>query len=230
MLPILGFAAGLAMPAWAESNHIRAQTTPAPARPARAESPRIETQLAAPNPYRPSLMGSATGVPPGYYQRILGQPADNLYLPPSIPILSPWPSTIFVEREPAREQPPIIVVQQVQAPPPVIIQQAPPEREVEPPSAPVPEEPARPRPTAPQNVHFTIAPADAFLRLDGRPLGKANELNGAAPMSLAPGVYILQVEHPAHPSQRLVFGVSESAVRVDIDLANKDPMYRARVQ
>lgn len=227
--------AAVAWPAAAGDGRFRGHSQPAQPR-HQPQTPRAVPPASAPSQhaYRPSLMGSATGVPPGYYNRMLGYPDDAIFAVPTIPVISPFP-VYFDDYRPAPATPqPIVIVQQVQAPPPVIIREqapAPEPRERTRPARPAaPEPPPPPRPTEPQKVHFEVAPADAVLMLDGRRLGTAAELSARSePLSLDPGVYILKVDHPSYKAQRLVFGVSASTVRVNVDLA-AEPMYRARVQ
>jgi hypothetical protein len=132
---------------------------------------------------------------------------------------------------PAPEAERVVVVNNVTVNPPpvverIVVREAPAPRE-----KPEPEPPRAPKPTAPQRVLFEIQPADAHIKLDGRTLGTAAEIRSREePFQLAPGVYILQVEHPKFKAQRLVFGVSAELVRVEVDLTSEEPSLRARVR
>ncbi|MEL7059922.1 MAG: hypothetical protein AAGN46_07850 [Acidobacteriota bacterium] len=108
---------------------------------------------------------------------------------------------------------------------PVVIQPPAPTPRAEP--EPAPQPPPRPQPTEPQRVTFELTPADATVWLDGERLGSARTLDS---LSLAPGVYILEIEHPNLSSQRLVFGISDEPVQVAIDLAADRPSRRTRVR
>jgi hypothetical protein len=226
-LAAMGLVALGALSAFADSpNVIRSSSV----RPPLIRHPEARAPRPNPNQHLISPMGSATGVPPGYYSQLLSQPSYGYAYDIPAP-LPTWPPVIYLDQPTVPPPPapvqPIVIINQVQAAPPVIIERAAPE----PPPPPEPEKPRAPRPTAPQSIYFDVVPVDAVLRLDGRRLGTAAELGSREqPLNLTPGVYILQVEHPAHALQRLVFGVSESAVRVRIDLEIDDPMQRARVQ
>lgn len=212
-------------PADAQELRLRSHSTRPPLRPA--------PQITESHRRLVSPMGSATGTPPGHYQRHLGWNGPPLDYAPGLPVV---PYVMYVGQPlfpaPAPEPAPVVVYNQVtvNTPPPVVervvVREEPaPHRRAE------PEPPRAPKPTAPQKVVFEILPADAQIRLDGRKLGSAAELGSRTePFQLTPGVYILQVEHPTYKSQRLVFGVSAELVRVEVDLTSEEPSLRARVR
>ena len=91
--------------------------------------------------------------------------------------------------------------------------------------------PPTPRPTAPMNVEFSISPRDAEVWLDDDLLGNGEQLAGLdEPMRLDPGVYVVEVTHPGHPPQRIVFGVGSKPIEVLVDLEATTPRRRSRVR
>lgn len=218
--------------AYGDDGTVRSHKT----RAAYRNEPRVQPQLQYPADNRRlvSPMGSAAGLPPGYYQSHLGYNGPPLEY---APILAPALPYVYYVNQPLFEPPrapepqPVVVVNQitVNSPPPpppverVVYRERAPRAE--------PEAPRAPKPTTPQQVFFEISPADAQVKLDGRKLGTAADLGAREePYELRPGVYILQVEHPTYKSQRLVFGVSEELVRVEVDLTSDEPSSRARVR
>ena len=161
------------------------------------------------------------------------------------PIYQPQPYVVYVEqpafapqpsyptppppepryREPPRPEPqpqpvPVYVINQPQG----YTAPAPPEPE---PPAP----PPKPRSTEPVDVKMRIHPADAKVYLDDELLGTAAEVIETGFKEYPPGVYVLEVTHPDHPAQRLVFGVSgDQPVSVQIDLTESRPSKRSRVK
>lgn len=211
-------------PAEAQDSRVRSQATRPPLRPSSQITPSHQRLV--------SPMGSATGTPPGHYQRHLGWSGPALDYAPVLPTV---PYVMYVGQPllpaVAPEPQPVVVYNQVtvNTPPPVVERVV--VREDAPRQRAEPEPPPRPKPTAPQNVHFDISPSDAQVKLDGRKLGTGAELlSRSEPLKLTPGVYILQVEHPTYKSQRLVFGVSAELVRVEVDLTSEEPTLRARVR
>ncbi|MEM6454557.1 MAG: hypothetical protein AAF772_05650, partial [Acidobacteriota bacterium] len=116
--------------------------------------------------------------------------------------------TVVYAQQPA-PQPQVIVVQQP-APQPVVVEVAPPTE------LPHPVTPPAPRATGPSSVRFVIQPADARVYLDGRMLGVAIDLSD--PVSLPPGVHLLEVEHPTLTSERLMFAAPARGATVQVDL------------
>ncbi|MCP4658368.1 MAG: hypothetical protein GY856_23385 [bacterium] len=145
--------------------------------------------------------------------------------------LAPLPPVVYLPSEPRHEQP---------SPPP-----APPQPPqvyiIQPPAPavraePVWEPPPRPEPAAeprsPVELRLTIRPAEAEVFLDDHFLGSGNELSARSkPLVLPPGVHVLEVDHPDHPPQRLIFGLgSDSPVKAVIDLTIQRPGRRARIE
>ena len=81
-------------------------------------------------------------------------------------------------------------------------------------------------------VSFSIRPADAAVYLDDELLGAGGELTAReTAMRLHPGVYVLEVEHPDHPPQRLVFGISSGdPIEVAVDLTADRAGRRSRIR
>ncbi len=123
---------------------------------------------------------------------------------------------------------PIYVV--VQAPP------APPAPSAPPASTPPAVSPAAPTaapapPRGPGGLRFRVQPADAQVFLDDRLLGEGAALSAQLEaMVLDAGVYMLEVRHPDHRSERLFFGVyADTEVEVEIDLTRRDGRRRSWV-
>lgn len=223
---LLGAAGFGALPAAGENVRVESSSYRPPHRRAAEAPPDNRRQI--------SPMGSASGVAPGYYQRNMGWNGAPLEYAPGLGPAVPFVMYVGQPLFPPEPQPPVTVINNVtvNTPPPVVervvVREEPPPRHA---PRPEPEEPRAPRPTAPQQVVFQIVPTDAQVKLDGRKLGTGGELGSREePVELAPGVYILQVEHPVYKSQRLVFGVSAELVRVDVDLTAEDASLRARVR
>lgn len=80
-------------------------------------------------------------------------------------------------------------------------------------------------------VAFSIRPADAEVYLEEDLLGTGAELaNRETAMKLYPGVYVLEVSHPEHPPQRLVFGIGAEPIEVAIDLTAERADRRSRIR
>lgn len=127
-----------------------------------------------------------------------------------------------------RQPEPVIVVQQ--APPPVqqpvVIVQSPPAFIPPPPPAP-------PRPTSnePGVVRLSVEPPGAEIVLDDRRLGTAGEVSGSQDHIARPGVHVLEVTHPDHRAELLVFAVDpESTVQLVIDLRETRASRRTRIE
>lgn len=134
----------------------------------------------------------------------------------------------------AQPQPQVIVVQQPPPPPPqpvvvMVPQPAPPAAATA--SPPRPAAPAAPPvPDEPGTLRFAVAPADAVIFLDDRRLGIAERVNAAAPLALDAGVHVLEISHPDHADERIVFGLgSAAAMRIEVDLQQSRPSRRSRL-
>jgi hypothetical protein len=174
-----------------------------------------------------SPMGSAANARPGQYQELLGNLVSAY---PALPYYLPTVPIIYLDSQPAPPPPPQVVVVNniLPAPPPPVERYLPVETR---PPAPEPEPvPRVKRPTAPQEVTFTVLPRDARLSIDSDKLEEKLDLGvPSKPMRLTPGVYVLRVVHPSHAPQRVVFGVDTEPVKVKVDLT-ADPADRARVR
>lgn len=208
----------------------------------------------------PAGLGSAANVAPGFYRQLDaprrphggGAPGVVYVVPPAVygtPIYTPIHGTVGspyevgpvevgvepvprhqerrvpepVEQPAAPQPPPIVIVNQL--PPSAAAPAAPPA----PPAAVVARPPARP--LEPRQVLFSVMPADAEVYLDSDPLGSGEQLAALAePLSLDPGVYVVEVVHPEHDSQRIVFGVGSKPVEIIVDLAAEAPRRRSRVR
>jgi hypothetical protein len=95
-----------------------------------------------------------------------------------------------------------------------------------------PPEPREPPPTEPVQILYRILPEDAEVYLDGELLGNAAALNaGDVSAELLPGVKVLEVSHPEHGNQRLVFGVGrKNPLEVVVDLTTHKIGRRSRVR
>jgi hypothetical protein len=122
-------------------------------------------------------------------------------------------------------------------PPPVtqvyVIQQPPPPVVVVAPMAPVAPSPPPPPPPPvsrePGKVSFSIHPTDAQVFLDDRLLGDGATL--VEPLKLAPGVYVLSIEHKDFEVQRLIFDVTaEETTQVTVDLTSERGRRRSQVR
>ncbi len=206
------------------------QATAVSTRPAHQPAPQPQVHRPPNHPRRPGVLspglGSAANVRPGFYQQ-LNVPRHHgrggghhghgvpVYVYPTYypePFYTPAP--VYAEPEPrqapAPVQPQIYVVT-----PPVIAAPAP--VSVAPVSV---APPPPPRSTAPGEIRFSVLPAGARVYLDDDYLGTGAELAALDAAALfPPGVHVLEVTHPDHRSQRLVFGVSDSdPAHVLIDL------------
>ncbi len=208
-------------------------TTRPPTRP----SPR--RQAPQPRVVPPGGLGSAANVRPGFYQQLnaprygRGHGGHQRHRAPVYvyPVYYPEPfyapAPVYSEPaprpEPAPAQPQIYIVT-----PPVIT--APPAGLAPEPAAPPP--PPRPRSTEPGEVRFSVLPADARIYLDDDFLGTGAELAALDEASLfPPGVHVLEVIHPDHRPQRLVFGVSDSdPAHVLVDLSVDRVGRRTRIK
>ena len=208
----------------------------------------------------PAGGGSAANVRPGFYQQLNSPKAHAGAIPhvvyvPTAPYY-PYPYTVappsshVVSEVPSPAPPPtpqpsqpIYVVQPAspQTPQPVYVVNpvdprhpgaSPPAESPTrtlPPAAP---EPVRPVSREPVDVTYRITPEDAQVFLDDDLLGLAGDLNqGGLADTLKPGVHVLEVIHPDHRSQRLVFGVSSAEpIEVLVDLTTERVGRRSRIR
>ena len=202
----------------------------------------------------PAGLGSATNVAPDFYRRLdaprsaggtVGTGGGHLgviYVLPGVgyPVVgNPYavgPVQVGVEpvpREEPRARPPEPAPAPAAAtPPPIVIVNQPP-AVVAPAPAPRtdPAPPRRPRPTAPMPVDFSVEPSDASIFLDSELLGSGSELAAInEPLHLDPGVYVVEITHPDHSPQRIVFGVGTKPIEVLVDLDAVPPQRRSRVR
>lgn len=103
------------------------------------------------------------------------------------------------------------------------------------PAAPAPTPPppaAPPKPKVASAVVFAIQPEDSKVYLDDDLMGTAESVNGRSEgWVLEPGVHVLEVVHPQHKTQRLVFGVgSGEPMEVIVDLSATTPQRRSRIR
>ena len=178
--------------------------------------PGFYQQLSAPRTHHHSHGGAAIvpvyvylepyATQPFYPETI---PADSRQIPAPAPAPAPAPQPIYIVAPPAAAPPTPAPAPAVEAPPP----------------------PA-PRSTEPGEVRFSIRPADAEVYLDDDYLGTGAELAALAQSRLyAPGVHVLEVTHPDHRPQRLVFGVSsDDSTHVLIDLSIDRVGRRSRIR
>jgi len=119
---------------------------------------------------------------------------------------------------------PIYVVVQAPPPPPAPVASRPPPPAAAPSAAPAP-------PRGPGGLRFRVQPADAQVFLDDRLLGEGAALSGQGEaMVLDAGVYMIEVRHPDHRSERLFFGVyADTEVEVEVDLTRRDGRRRSWV-
>lgn len=140
------------------------------------------------------------------------------------------PQPVYVIQD---TQPQVVVVEQSPPPPPVVVVvQAPPAAAPPVPVAPPSDaERAPPRPPATAgSAIFTVVPTDAAVYLDDRFLGTGSDLAGsAAVITLAPGVHMIEVSHPDHTIERLVFGVDGKRLHITVDLTQTRPSRRIRL-
>ncbi len=180
-----------------------------------------------------SPLGSAANVRPGFYNHQLSAPHPGhsapIYVPQVIyvetPVYSP-PAPVLEPPLPAPQ--PIYVVSPPPAPQPSPRRAAPPD----PVATPRPVSPPAPKPTGPGQVRFSIEPPDAEVYLDDDYLGTGADLAiREEALVLSPKVYVLEVSHPDHRPQRLVFGInSEDPKEVLIDLTADRVGRRSRVR
>ncbi len=212
-------------------------------RPAPRPSPRRQAPQSRSRVVPPGGLGSAANVRPGFYQQLnaprhrgghrgghhgghQNQPAPvyvyPTYFPETYYPSAPAYSEPAPQAAPAPVQPQIYVVT-----PPVI---APPVHVTPVPAAPA--APPAPRSTEPGEVKFSVRPADAEVYLDDDYLGTGAELAALEEVArFPPGVHVLEVTHPDHRPQRLVFGVSDSdPAHVMIDLSIDRVGRRTRVK
>lgn len=194
-------------------------------------------------PTRPrSGFGSAANVRPGFYEQLSaprhhgggghhGHAVPIYIYPTYVPETYYPPAPAFSERSP-REIPapapaPAPAPQIYVVTPPVITQPVAAAPAPAPPAA-----PPAPRSTKPGEVRFSILPGDAEIYLDDDYLGTGAELAALDEVSLfPPGVHVLEVTHPDHRPQRLVFGVSDTdPAHVVIDLSIDRVGRRTRVK
>jgi hypothetical protein len=138
----------------------------------------------------------------------------------------------YYPQQPRPEQ--VIVVQQ--APPvqqPVVFVQAPQALAQSPAPAipPPPRAPARATSNEPGAIRLSVQPAGAEVVLDDRRLGSASDVSRGQDHVTRPGIHVLEVTHPGHRAERLVFAVDpESIVRLVIDLRETRASRRTRIE
>lgn len=117
----------------------------------------------------------------------------------------------------------------VEPPPVVIVMPAAPMRDPLPPAPPIPPPPKAPPPRTsnePGNLTVLVEPAGAEIYLDDRKWPAGGE-----PRPTLPGIHVLEVSHPEHGSERVVFAVEpETPAVVAIDLRETRPGRRTQVR
>ena len=201
-----------------------------------APRPRQQAQRPRSTPIRPGGFGSAANVRPGFYEQFNSPHQGKGHHAPVVPVYiyptyfpeTHYPADLGFSEPAPREAPAPAPPQIYVVTPPVI---APPPAPVAPAPAP-PAAPPAPRSTAPGEIKFSVLPADAKVYLDDDYLGTGGELAAFDEASLfPPGVHVLEVTHPDHRPQRLVFGVSDSdPAHVLIDLSIDRVGRRTRVK
>lgn len=172
------------------------------------------------------------------YLNVLPQPV--VYLPSGTVYHSPA-DVLRAESQPITPPQPVattpagapiyIVVQ----PPPAPVASPPQPSPAAPRTTPLPAAPRAAEPKPPQGpggLRFEVQPADARVFLDDRLLGEGAAISGRAQaLELDAGVYMLEVSHPDHRSERLFFGVyADREVRVEVDLTRADGRRRSWVE
>ena len=173
-------------------------------------------------------------VPYAYYPYAVAPPSSHsvqeIPSPPPPQQQQPVQPVYVVNQPPAtgNSAPPIYIVNP--QPAPETPRSAPAPRQNRPPAP--PREPPRPAPTEPVQILYRIYPEDAEVYLDGELLGTATTLNsGEAFAELLPGVKVLEVSHPEHGNQRLVFGVGrKNPLEIVVDLTTDKIGRRSRVR
>lgn len=179
--------------------------------------------------YQPSL----SGIPQSYLQSRPTARAPRVLSEPGVPYVVP--SYVYFEPQQQPRERVIVVQQPAPQPPPqqpvvVVV----PQPVLQPaggvPVAPAPEPAAPAAPRLPGTVRFAVEPADAIVYLNDRRIGTGADLKAAAAAEVSAGVHVLEVSHPDHTSERLVFGVdSDAMLEVMVDLAATKPSRRSRL-
>ncbi len=215
-------------------------TRPAP-RPRQSRRP-----AANPSPLRGAIgggFGSAANVRPGFYQQLNAPRGHGGYHGHRVPIYvypTYYPQTYYplgVGAEDAHyaPAPEVVAVEAPAAPPQIYIVTPPvittPPIGAAPPTAP-PAPPPAPPPTGPGEIRFSVLPTDARVYLDDDYLGTGAELSALEEALLFPsGVHVLEVTHPDHRPQRLVFSAGAgNQAHVLIDLSIDKIGRRTRVK
>ncbi|NJL27220.1 MAG: hypothetical protein HC897_04680, partial [Thermoanaerobaculia bacterium] len=88
------------------------------------------------------------------------------------------------------------------------------------------------QPARPGRIELTVHPPEAAIYLDDRYLGTAAEVAAkGGSLRVDSGVHVLQVLHPSHKPERMVFGVaSEGAVKVEVDLSGQRLIRRSHFE
>lgn len=189
---------------------------------------------------QPPLVPTLSGLhPPGFTVRPYGStpapshggfvPGGGHHHPPQV-IYVP----VSYGYGPPPPQDPVIVVE---APPPVVVVVPQPGVDTgaqsstfRPAIPPPPPSPAPPTSTAPGRLRITIQPADAEVFLDDRLLTSIGDTAGGLGVAAAPGIHVLEITHPEHDAERLVFAVDpEQTVAIAIDLRETKPRRRTRI-
>lgn len=201
----------------------------------------------------PAGLGSAANVPPGFYQQMSVPQGQHRQHP--APVYVPYPHLVYVEspayaREPVsfgeprfessyvESAPPPAPAPPQPQPQPIYVVVQPPAADARPPAPPPAAEPAPPPRPAPRPVsrepvalYFDVQPPDAEVYLDDDYLGTGAELaDFDRELRFRPGVHVLEVSHPDHPPQRLVFGLNGEPLDLVIDLAADRPSRRSRIR
>ncbi len=201
------------------SNGHRASTVsrPAPRRPA----PR---QVRYPRYLAGGL--SAANARPGFYRQLDAPQQRGHHGHGGVVAVPVYVYPTYYPTVPVRVEQPAAPAPPAPAPPPIYIVTPPvvaaPPADAPAPAAPAaPAAPPAPRSTEPGEVTFSVLPADARVYFDDDYLGTGAELAALSEApQFPPGVHVLEVTHPDHRSQRLVFGVSHTdPAHVLIDLS-----------
>lgn len=100
------------------------------------------------------------------------------------------------------------------------------------PPLPHPTTPEPPKAPAPGRIELSVQPPEATIYLDDRYLGTAAEVAAkGGSLRVDSGVHVLQVLHPAHKPERMVFGVaSGGGVKVEVDLSGQRLIRRSHFE
>lgn len=162
-----------------------------------------------------------------------------VYLPTQPTVYErPYEEEVYFAPEPEEQPAPAPVVVVVQAPGgsiPAVGEVLGAGRTVAPAAEPStsPSRPEPPKaPVGPGRIELSVQPAEAKIYLDDRYLGTAAEVaaKGGA-LRVDSGVHVLQVTHPAHKPERMVFGVAAGGgVKVEVDLSGQRLIRRSHFE